>query len=307
MMIELKKITKTYQGKEAVSNLTLTIDAGELFVLVGHSGSGKTTTMKMVNALIQPTTGEVKVRGKQIEAYDLKSLRQSIGYVLQNSALFPNMTIFQNAAIQLEAMKVPLVDRQARIYDLLDRVGLDHEKYANRYPSELSGGEQQRVGIVRALATDPDSILMDEPFSALDPLSRQALQNLVLELHDTLQTTIVFVTHDMNEATRLGTRIGVMADGVLQQVGTPQQIIDNPANQLVASFFNTQQQIVAQDLIMAGFGTPIKEDNTEVPNIDQQTQLHQIADYLLHCEAVTVEGRTQLTVQDVLAYLAHNR
>lgn len=302
-VIEFRNISKIYQGKPAVSNLTLDIADGELFVLVGPSGSGKTTSMKMINRLVEPTDGDTYVRGKRAIEYDLVELRRGIGYVLQNSALFPNMTIFQNAGIQLEAAGVTLEQRRQRVYELLNRVGLPAEQYADRMPNELSGGEQQRVGIVRALATKPDIILMDEPFSALDPLSRRSLQDLVLELHADLHTTILFVTHDMSEATRLGNRIGVMYDGVLQQVGTPTEVTTHPANELVEAMFSERPATMIQAILDAGFGEPITELGDE-PQLQATDYLAELSKQLVDYPAVVINGTTKLTVQDLLQYLA---
>lgn len=302
-MIEFKNITKVYDGTAAVSNLTLDIADGELFVLVGPSGSGKTTSMKMINRLVDPTDGDIYVRGKRAIDYKLEDLRRGIGYVLQNSALFPNMTIFQNAGIQLESAGVSLTDRQMRVFELLDRVGLNHEQYANRMPNELSGGEQQRVGIVRALATEPDIILMDEPFSALDPLSRRSLQDLVLQLHTESHTTILFVTHDMGEAIRLGNRIGVMYDGVLQQVGTPSAIITRPENEFVASFFDDQPVDVVQDMLDAGYGSVVR-DAERLPELSSSDHLAKMSKLLITNPAVIVNGNFKLTVTDFLTYLS---
>ena len=300
-MIEFRHISKIYQGQAAVNDLNLTIDAGELFVLVGPSGSGKTTALKLINRLVEPTDGDTYVRGTRAIDYKLEDLRGGIGYVLQNSALFPNMTIFQNAGIQLEASGVTLADRQTRVNELLDRVGLDHTNYAQRMPNELSGGEQQRVGIVRALAAEPDIILMDEPFSALDPLSRRSLQDLVLELHADLGTTILFVTHDMGEALRLGNRIGVMYDGVLQQVGSPQEITTHPANELVETLFSERRIALIQDVLDAGFGQAITMPATMT--LMPTDSVATLSDALLTHDTVTVAD-VSLTTADLLRFVA---
>jgi osmoprotectant transport system ATP-binding protein len=302
-MIEFRHISKQYGSKAVVDDLNLTIETGELFVLVGPSGSGKTTSMKLINRLVEPTDGDTYVRGKRAIDYELTELRRGIGYVLQNSALFPNMTIFQNAGIQLEAAGEPLAERQTRVFALLDRVGLPHEEYANRMPHELSGGEQQRVGIVRALAAKPDIILMDEPFSALDPLSRRSLQDLVLQLHHELGTTILFVTHDMTEALRLGNRIGVMVDGVLQQVGTPSTVLNYPANEIVASFFDEQPKLQVRDLLDAGFGRTA-EFSAGLQVVTDSASLAELAQALLENKQVITEDNLVLTTQDYLAFAA---
>lgn len=236
-MITFNDITKSFQEKEALSGVNLEIQSGELFVLVGPSGSGKSTTLKMLNRLIEPTSGDILIDNLNIKDIPLLELRRHMGYVLQNIALFPHMTVEENVALLLELSKWPKEKRSKRAYELLENVGMDPKEYAKRYPHELSGGEQQRVGILRALAINPNIVLMDEPFSALDPITKKQLQDLVLELHKKWGQTIVFVTHDMQEAVRLGTRIAVMQSGEIIQVGTPQEIIENPENQFVREFF----------------------------------------------------------------------
>lgn len=236
-LITFDKVTKKYAQTVALKQVSLTIKSRELFVLVGPSGSGKTTLLKMVNRLNEPTTGTVAIDDRDVQSIERQLLRRNVGYVLQSGALFPNMTVFQNATIPLETRGWSVADQHRKINDLLTRVGLDPEKFATRLPSELSGGEAQRVGIVRALAADPLIVLMDEPFSALDPLSKRQLQQLVLTLHHDLETTFVFVTHDMQEAVKLADRMAVIHDGQLQQVGTPAEILTAPKNEFVHNFF----------------------------------------------------------------------
>ncbi|WP_191978807.1 ABC transporter ATP-binding protein [Levilactobacillus spicheri] len=236
-LITFDKVTKKYAQTVALNQVSLTIKSRELFVLVGPSGSGKTTLLKMINRLNEPTTGTVAIDDRDVQSIERQLLRRNVGYVLQSGALFPNMTVFQNATIPLETRGWSVADQHRKINDLLTRVGLDPEKFATRLPSELSGGEAQRVGIVRALAADPLIVLMDEPFSALDPLSKRQLQQLVLTLHHDLETTFVFVTHDMQEAVKLADRMAVIHDGQLQQVGTPAEILTTPKNEFVHNFF----------------------------------------------------------------------
>ncbi|CAM3022765.1 ATP-binding cassette domain-containing protein [Lactococcus hircilactis] len=236
-IIEFKEVGLRYGDKSVVSQLNFSIQEGEIFVLVGPSGGGKTSTLKMINALVVPTDGDVYFADKKIKDYDLQNLRLKIGYVLQQIALFPNMTVQQNIELIPELRGWDKVKRHERCDYLLNKVGLDAEKYKGRYPNELSGGEQQRIGILRAIAAEPDLILMDEPFSALDPISRTSLQDLILNIHDELGTTIVFVTHDMNEALKVGSRIAVVTDGSIVQLDTPEAIKNNPASEFVKSFF----------------------------------------------------------------------
>lgn len=236
-MIEFKNISKVYGKKAALQHVSMTIESGEFFVLVGTSGSGKTTTLKMINRLITPTEGTVEIDGVDTREIELRELRLRIGYVLQTGALFPNLTVAENIEIIPEMKGWPKTERRKTVKSYLEMVGLDPEQYMDRYPRDLSGGEQQRVGILRAIITKPDILLMDEPFSALDPISRNQLQKLIKNLHETFKMTIVFVTHDMAEAVKLGTRICVMSKGEIVQLDTPQEIKEHPAHEVVKRFF----------------------------------------------------------------------
>ena len=239
-MILFENVSKEYEkGKPVVSNINLEIEDGEFFVIIGPSGSGKTTTLKMINRLIPLTSGFIRINEKPISDYNLQELRWNIGYVLQQIALFPNMTVEENIMIVPEMKKWSKEDIQNRVTELLDNVGLDPETYRNRKPSELSGGEQQRIGVIRALAANPDIILMDEPFSALDPISKRNLQNDVAKLQKKLNKTVVFVTHDIQEALALGDRICLMNKGKIEQIGTPSEIRKNPKNDFVRKFLQT--------------------------------------------------------------------
>ena len=260
-MIRYDHVAKTYTDQPVIRDVSFTVNQGELFVLVGPSGSGKTTLLKMFNRLTVPTDGNVYYQGKKIKDYDLQKLRLATGYVLQDSSLFPNLNIQDNIAIQLEQQGVSKEKRHQRARELLTAVDLDPEVYATRMPDELSGGEQQRIGIIRALAAKPAVILMDEPFSALDPVVRKQLQDLVLKLQSQTKTTIMFVTHDMHEALRLGTKVAVLKGGVLQQVGTPQQIINHPATDFVRQFFHGHGfHFSLSDLLADGLGQVITDD-----------------------------------------------
>lgn len=255
-LIEFKNVQKIFNDKYAIRQLDLSINEGEIFVLVGPSGSGKTTSLKMINGLSLPSVGEVYFKGKSLKNYNLQKMRWQMGYVLQQIALFPTMTVKQNIEVIPEMLGWEKQKRSETSDQLLTKVGLDPEVYRDRMPQELSGGEQQRVGIVRALAANPEVILMDEPFSALDPLSRTSLQELVLSLHKELGTTIVFVTHNMEEAIKLGDRIAVMKEGVLIQCDTPERLLMHPENDFVRSFFEESIQEndqTVEQLILAGF------------------------------------------------------
>ena len=236
-MIEFINVGMTYpNGNVGLKNINLTIKESEITVFIGPSGSGKTTLLKMINRLEDNTTGEVKINGKNVKDYNIHKMRWDIGYALQQVALFPHMTVEENIAIVPELKKWKKEKIDARIDELLNMVGLESEKYRKRNPSELSGGEAQRVGIARALAANPKIILMDEPFSALDPITRANLQEDVKKLQKQIHKTIVFVTHDIEEAFLLGDKICIIQDGELIQSGTKHEIISNPKNDFVKKF-----------------------------------------------------------------------
>ncbi len=236
-MVVFEKVSKVYtNGTVAVNNLDLTIEKGELVVLIGPSGCGKTTTLKMVNRLIEPTSGKILVGGKDIHKENPVQLRRRIGYVIQQIGLFPHMTIAQNIGLVPKLLGMNLQKINQKVDQLLEMVALDPKLYRDRYPKQLSGGEQQRVGVLRALAADPDVILMDEPFGALDPISREQLQDELKKLQASVQKTIIFVTHDMDEALKLADRIVLMKNGNIVQVGEPEELIRNPVNDFVREF-----------------------------------------------------------------------
>ncbi|OWA34215.1 glycine/betaine ABC transporter ATP-binding protein [Saccharibacillus sp. O16] len=236
-MISFEGVTKRYKdGRAAVDGLSFEVKKGEFFVLIGPSGCGKTTVLKMMNRLIESSSGQIAIDGRPVGDYKLNELRWNIGYVLQQIALFPHMSIAENVALVPELMGRPREEVTKTVDALLYKVGLDPNVYRSKRPSELSGGQQQRVGVVRALAADPDILLMDEPFSALDPVTREKLQNDLLEIQRSIHKTIVFVTHDMREALKLGDRICLMNGGKIVQLGTPSEIVHQPANEFVREF-----------------------------------------------------------------------
>ncbi|MGR9050043.1 ABC transporter ATP-binding protein [Halobacillus faecis] len=252
-MITFTDVTKTYpDGTTALKNINLEVQEGEMLALIGPSGCGKTTTMKMINRLIHPTEGTITIHNKDIREYNIHELRWNIGYVLQEIALFPHMTVEENISVVPEMKKWKKKDLSKRIDELMNMVGLNPEKHRKRKPSELSGGQQQRVGVIRALAADPDIILMDEPFSALDPISREQLQNDIRQLQKEIKKTIVFVTHDMDEALALGDRVCLMKAGEIVQLDTPQNLILNPSNAFVEDFIGGRKTPwqTAVDVIM---------------------------------------------------------
>ncbi|WP_413627465.1 ABC transporter ATP-binding protein [Fructilactobacillus vespulae] len=239
-MIEFVDVQKKYQQNQfpSISHLNLKIPDNQFFVLVGASGSGKTTLLKMINGLIKPTSGNVKVAGIELKKTNLTQLRLQMGYVIQNIALFPNLSVSENITIQMEMISSSKTEKKQRVSTLLQEVGLNPEHYANKMPDQLSGGERQRVGIARALAMKPKIILMDEPFSALDPLTREKLQKLIKELQQKNKATIVFVTHDIREALKLGDQIAVLNNGKIEQVGDAKELVEKPANRFIDEFFN---------------------------------------------------------------------
>ena len=236
-MIEYKHVALRYGEKSVLEDVNLKIEDGEFMVLVGPSGSGKTTMLKMINRLLEPTDGNIYMDDKRIKDYNQRDLRLSTGYVLQQIALFPNLTVAENIAI-IPEMKGWNKDKiKQNTAELLEMVGLPAKEYAGRLPSMLSGGEQQRVGIVRAIIGEPKILLMDEPFSALDAISRKQLQVLTKKLHNEFGVTIIFVTHDTDEALLLADRIAVLQNGQICQIDKPNAILENPANDFVANLF----------------------------------------------------------------------
>lgn len=243
-MIRYQGVSMSYDGKEKVlSNLNFEIKEGEFFVLVGPSGSGKTTTLKLINRLIEQTEGDIFFQGKNIKDYHLRDMRLEMGYVLQQIALFPNLTVAENIGLIPEMKKMDKKEISKKVDNLLEQVDLDPKVYRNRLPEDLSGGEKQRIGILRAIAANPKVLLMDEPFSALDPISRSQLQDLVKKLHNDFKITTVFVTHDMREALKLADRICIMRSGKIIQIGSPDDIVNNPASDFVANFFKEEGEV----------------------------------------------------------------
>ncbi len=237
-MIQLNNVTKKYPGDViAVDNVSLEIEKGETIVFVGTSGCGKTTTLKLINRLIDLTSGSITIEGKDISEVDSYALRRTIGFVIQNVGLFPHFTIERNVGVVPELIGWDKEKTRERTGELLTMVGLEPEVFADRFPGELSGGQQQRVGVARALAANPDVILMDEPFGALDPITRETLQDELSPLWNDLEKTVVFVTHDIFEAVKIGDRIAAMDSGKILQVGKPSEVIKNPKDETVASFF----------------------------------------------------------------------
>lgn len=245
-MIEFQHVTKVYKGgKIAVEDVNVSFEKGEFICFIGTSGSGKTTCMRMINRMNEPTEGKILIDGQDIQSLNPVELRRKIGYVIQSIGLMPHMTIRDNITLVQKLLKVSDEERNKTAEKMIDLVELPREML-DRYPSELSGGQQQRIGVVRALAADQDIILMDEPFGALDPITRDALQDLVKDLQERLGKTIVFVTHDMDEALKLANRIVIMSGGKVIQFGTPDEILRNPANEFVEELIGEDRLLQAK-------------------------------------------------------------
>jgi osmoprotectant transport system ATP-binding protein len=253
--IELLNVTKQYpnQDQAAVENFSMKINPGELIMLVGPSGCGKTTTMKMINRIIEPTSGSITIDGEDVLSLDQNTLRRRIGYVIQQIGLFPHMTIAENVSVVPKLLGWTKEKTAARVEELLSVVELDPKTFLNRYPKQLSGGQQQRVGVARALAADPPVMLMDEPFGATDPITREKLQAEFLRLQESIGKTIVFVTHDFDEAIKLGDRIAVLGPkSKIEQFDTPAKILANPASAYVSSFIGEGAALKRLALLLVG-------------------------------------------------------
>lgn len=269
-MISLRSVTKRYGDQPpAVTSLSLEVEEGELCILLGPSGGGKTTTLKMVNRLIEPTAGEIFVNGKSVLDVDPVELRRGIGYVMQQGGLFPHERVRDNVATVPRLLHWSKDRVRARVRELLELVGLDPDRYERRYPHELSGGERQRVGVARALGGDPPVLLMDEPFGAVDPIVRKRLQEEFRELQHRLGKTVLFVTHDIEEAIVLGTRIAVLSPGGrLEQYGTPTEVIGRPATRFVSDFVGADQGLHRLEV------TKVRRDDlTAAPHLHRQDSL----------------------------------
>ena len=255
-MIVLEHVSKTFtshgQSVPAVDDISLEVGEGELHVLIGPSGSGKTTTMRMINRLETLTSGRILIDGRDVQTMNVVELRRGIGYVIQQGGLFPHFTVADNVAVVPRLLGWTRQKRRQRAEELLALVGLPPEQFANRYPRELSGGQQQRVGVARALAVDPPIVLMDEPFGAVDPITRKQLQRELRRIQEEVRKTIVFVTHDIAEAFLLGDRIVLMAEGRIVQNGAPSDLLRNPADPFVTAFIGEDRGLRALQFTSLG-------------------------------------------------------
>lgn len=255
-LIEFKDIVKKYRNKTIIKPFSIDIEAGQLVVFIGPSGCGKTTLLKMINKLIQPSAGKILVNGKDISNMDAIELRRNIGYVIQNTGLFPHMSIRENLELIPKLKGEDPAKIEKKTEELLHVVGLNPSEFLDRFPKELSGGQQQRVGVARAFSTDSDIILMDEPFSALDPVTRNSLQDELVQMQRELNKTIIFVTHDMDEAIKIADRICILKDGDILQFDTPENILKNPSNEFVEDFigkrrvWNNPELLMAEDIMI---------------------------------------------------------
>ena len=322
-MIEFKNLTKRFPGgKIAVDSLNLTFNDGEFIVFIGTSGSGKTTSMRMINRMIEPTSGEILINGKNSKDMNAVELRRQIGYVIQQIGLMPHMTIFDNIVMVPKLLKWPVEKQRKIAEELIQKVDLPLD-FLERYPSELSGGQQQRIGVIRALAADQDIILMDEPFGALDPITRDSLQETLKELQRELGKTVIFVTHDMDEALKLADRIVIMQDGKVVQFDTPDNILMDPANAFVENFigeerlsqartnFRTVEQIMIRGPVSVSseqnLSEAIKLMRTRRVDSLFVTDADDILLGMLSVEAIDTNRRRLVTVGEVMSEVSFVR
>lgn len=322
-MIEFKNVYKRYRGgsQDVLKDINLLCNDGEITVFIGPSGCGKTTTMKLINRLINPTRGQVLVDGKDTADINPVELRRGIGYVIQHVGLFPHMTIAKNVAVVPRLLKWEQSKIEPRVDELLNMVGLPPEQYRDRYPAELSGGQQQRIGVIRALAAEPNIILMDEPFSALDPISKEQLQDELIHLQKDIQKTIVFVTHDMDEALKIADKIVLMKDGEIVQAASPEEMLRRPANDFVKSFIGEKRLQQAIDLptvadVMAkkpatiyphrGLAVAMKMmEQRQVDSLVVVDEQNHVEGYVSIYDVTSAFDNEEQKVQDILQPFAH--
>jgi osmoprotectant transport system ATP-binding protein len=296
-MIEFREVSKTYPGSDrpVVNDLSFEIPEGEVCVLVGPSGCGKTTSMRMVNRLIEPTEGEILINGEPNTSMSGTQLRRKIGYVIQQIGLFPHRTIATNIATVPSLLGWDKGRIRERVDELLDLVGLDPNVYRDRYPAELSGGQQQRVGVARAMAADPPIMLMDEPFGAVDPIARERLQDEFLRIQQHIKKTIVFVTHDIDEAIKMGDKIAILKEGgILAQYDSPENILSRPNSEFVASFVGNDRILKRLSLLRVGDMElePANGDTEDLPRISGRLTVKDALSELIG------SGRSRAVVED---------
>jgi osmoprotectant transport system ATP-binding protein len=292
--IAFRSVVKRYPGRvrSAVENLSFEVAPGEICVLIGPSGCGKTTALKMVNRLITITEGDITINGASVRELELSRLRRRIGYVFQQIGLFPHMTVEHNIGSVPRLLGWPKDRIRARAMELLELVGLDPEADLRRYPGEFSGGQQQRIGVARAMAADPPIMLMDEPFGAIDPIARERLQNDFLRLHRQVQKTVIFVTHDIDEAIKMGDRIAIMRDGHLVQIASADELLASPADEFVASFVGADRGLKRLRVRTVSDLELDPPSGAGGPTVTPATSLHYALSTMLS------EGTTRLDVVD---------
>ena len=281
-MIQLENLTKVFETPQGVvtaaDHINMEVPTGEICVLLGPSGCGKTTTLKMINRLVTPTSGRVLINGEDTTGIDTVTLRRNIGYVIQQIGLFPNMTIEENISLIPKLMGWDAKRCTQRAKDLLDMVALDPNAFMKRYPNELSGGQQQRVGVIRALAADAPVLLMDEPFGAIDPINREVIQEEFLKMNKELKKTIMFVSHDIDEAVKMANKVAIFRDGQLEQYSSPDQLLAHPATDFVADFVGTDRTLKRLQLSTAG-EVMERQVPTVSPNDTLDVALQRMNDY----------------------------
>jgi osmoprotectant transport system ATP-binding protein len=292
-MIVFDHVGRRFGGFTAVADLSLEIRSGETVILVGPSGCGKTTSLKMINRLIEPTSGAITIDGRDTRTYEVNALRRSIGYVIQQVGLFPHQTVAENVATVPRLQGWDHKRIAARVEELLELVGLPPGQYAQRLPAELSGGERQRVGVARALGADPNIMLMDEPFGAIDPIARERLQNELIRLQRVVRKTIVFVTHDIDEAIKLGDRVALLSrGGVLEQYATPAELLAHPANRFVEDFLGEGRLVRRLALISVRDVKLVPLNGAQPPStsVDANASLRDALDAVLRAD----DGRVRV-------------
>lgn len=306
-MIEFQNVSKSFKDKTVIKNLDLTIEDGQLVAIIGASGCGKTTTLKMINRLIEPTSGKILIDGQDIKKINKTDLRRQIGYVIQQMGLFPHMTVRENIELIQKLEKKDPATIKKNTENLMKIMDLCGEEYLDKFPQDLSGGQQQRIGVARALANNPSIVLMDEPFSALDPITRQNLQNEVRRLHEKMKTTIVFVTHDMDEAIKIADKICIMKDGVIAQYDEPEVILKKPANDYVREFigknriWDSPEMIKVKDIMI---DNPI----TCLPDYTREECIEKMIAHHVDTLMVVKQDRTFMGIVNRKGlYTTHNR
>lgn len=317
-MIEVSNLTKNYNGFTAVDHLSFKVEEGETLILLGTSGCGKTTTLKMINRLIEPTSGQVFIEGQDVRNKDPEELRKRIGYVIQTIGLFPHYTVAQNIGVVPTLLKWDENKKEKRIRELMELLDLPPDDFMHRYPHELSGGQKQRVGLARALAADPPLVLLDEPFGALDPITRMQIQKEFKRLETILHKTMVQVTHDMFEAIDLGDKICLMDQGTLQQLGTPKELLLSPSNDFVKDFFQANRfQLELKVITLRDIVPRLKKkkvDHEPAQKFKQATSLLEVLEEMEKhipenpvCQVTDKDGRPLInsTCEDIFSAFYH--